>query len=161
MHYRTTEAEDFTASSPFIEIIWPEMDMLWQTQDSSWVKFDQIDLTEVEKIGFLAATELNHAGSISVHLDSLNGQKIGEVKITKTGRWKGWQGNKPPRKELLREFITKTLPIAGVHDLFFRFWVGDTYIQHLFYVDKINYYEKNAPYKKLEKKVISQLTSFG
>lgn len=157
LRYRITEAEDYTASSPFIEIIWPDLDMLWQTQDSSWIKFDGIDLTGVEKIGFTAATELIFAGSISIHLDSLNGPKIGNVRITKTGEWKGWQGNKPPRSELLREFIATLSQTEGTHDLYFRFWVGDTYIQHLFYLDRINYYEKDAPYRKHGKDVEKKL----
>lgn len=149
LHYRVTEAEDYSQSSPFIEIIWPDLDMLWQTQDSSWVKFDQIDLDKVRKIGFTVATELTLAGHITVHIDSLEGQEIGRVKITKTGNWEGWQGNKPPRRALLKEFTTEINPVDGIHDIYYRFWVGDTFIQHLFYLDKITYYEKDAPYLDL------------
>lgn len=157
LHYRITEAEDYHQASPFIEIIWPDLDMLWQTQDSSWIKFENIGLNDVERIGFLAATELDLAGEISVHLDSLNGEEIGRVKITKTGSWEGWQGRKPPQKELSKEFNAGIKETEGTHDLYFRFWVGDTYIQHLFYLDKIIYYEKNAPYRKLNRDLQKKL----
>ncbi|MCB0686639.1 MAG: DUF1553 domain-containing protein [Saprospiraceae bacterium] len=157
LRFRSTEAENYSQSSPFIEIIWPDLDMLWQTQDSSWVKFEKVDLDQVEKIGFVAATELNYAGDISVHLDSLNGPEIGRTKITRTGHWNGWQGSKPSQKNLLREFKADIKQTSGQHDIYFRFWVGDTYIQHLFYLDKINYYEKNAPYLQLTQEGKNQL----
>lgn len=143
LDYHVTEAEDYTQSSPLIELIWPELDMLWQIQDSSWIYFESVDLTKVQSIGFLAATPLPAAGSITIHLDSPVGKKIGEVHITKTGEWPGWQGSKPQEAHLLKEFKTGIAAATGRHDLYFRFWMGDTYIQHLFYLDKIIYYERS------------------
>lgn len=159
---RVVEAEEYAASSPLIELIWPDLDMLWQIQDSSWIRFEEVDLTGVEAIGFRAASVLQRAGAISVHLDDVNGEKIGEVAITKTGDWNGWQGRKPAEEKLWREFKTAIKPIEGKHDLYFRFWMGDTYIQHLFYLDKITYYERSprkAQYDRLLEQKLEELAA--
>src|SRR5690606_27749862 len=71
--HRVVEAEEYTKSSPLIELVRPDQDMLWQIQDSSWAYFRDVDLTDVEKIGFLAASPLNFAGTIAIHLDSIKG----------------------------------------------------------------------------------------
>lgn len=139
--HRVVEAEEYTKSSPLIELIKPDQDMLWQIQDSSWIYFREVDLTDVERIGFRTASALDFAGTISVHLDELNGPKIGEVKVTKSGDWPGWAWSRPTEAGLFAEFITPITPTEGKHKLYFRFGLGDTYIQHLFYLDKIIYYE--------------------
>ena len=140
--YRVVEAEEYSGSSPLIELIWPDLDMVWQVQDSSWIRFEQVDLTGVDRIGFRAASMLDRAGSISIHLDSPLGRKIGEVDVTKTGEWDGWQWSKPVDPSLFKTFVTALTPVEGRRDLYFRFWFGDTYIQHLFYLDKIIYFDK-------------------
>ncbi|MFY0653936.1 MAG: DUF1553 domain-containing protein [Cyclobacteriaceae bacterium] len=139
--HRVVEAENYYLSSPLIELISPTQDMVWQVQDSSWIKFEDVDLTKVNKIGFDAATQLNLGGRISIHLDSLTSPSIGEVKITKTGEWKSWSGRRP-NKQVIKEFQIDIPKIDGKRDIYYRFWVGDTYIQHLFYVDKIIYHEE-------------------
>lgn len=148
--HRVVEAEEYTQSSPLIELLRPDQEMLWQVQDSSWVYFRDVDLENIKKIGFLAASPLNFAGTISVHLDGLNGPEIGSVRVTKTGEWNGWQGNKPGEASLFKEFITELDPVSGRHDLYFRFGIGDTYIQHLFYLDKIIYYEAHPAKAKYD-----------
>ncbi len=148
LDYRVTEAEDFDECSPLIELIWPDLDMVWQVQDSAWIRFEEVDLTEVAQIGFRTATMLNDAGSISIHLDSLQGEKIGEVEIYQTGNWEGWQWSRPTETHLFHEYKTSIRPIQGTHDLYFRFGVGDTYVQHLFYLDKIIYHERSPRYRE-------------
>jgi hypothetical protein len=152
---RVVEAEDFDQASPLIELIWPDLDMLWQVQDSSWIRFDQVDLTSIVQIGFKAATILDFAGSVSVHLDDPTNESIGEVRITRTGHWEGWQGSKPDRPDLFKEFKATISPVEGVHDVYFRFWIGDTFIQHLFYLDQIVYHEKH-PKKQQYGKLLEQ-----
>lgn len=149
LDYRIMEAEDFVQCSPLVELIWPDLDMLWQVQDSSWVKYEDVDLSEVSQIGFRAATPLKHAGSITIYLDSLGGQKIGHTEIHKTGEWDGWQGNRPTEERLFRTFKASISPVNGKHDIYLHFGVGDTYIQHLFYLDKIVLHETSARYKSL------------
>lgn len=139
--HRVVEAEDYTKSSPLIELVKPDQDMLWQIQDSSWIYFREVDLSGIEKIGFQTASGLDFAGTISIHLDELDGPKIGEVKVTKSGDWPGWAWTRPTGPHLFSEAITPITPTEGKHRLYFRFGLGDTYIQHLFYLDKIIYYE--------------------
>lgn len=143
LDYRVVEAEEFYQSSHLIELIRPDQDMLWQIQDSSWIYFRDVDLSEVERIGFRVATMLDFAGTITVHLDRVDGPVIGTTQIHQTGKWDGWQWRRPSGEELFEVVITPILPTYGKHDLYFTFGMGDTYIQHLFYLDKIIYYEKN------------------
>ncbi len=157
LDYRVIEAEDYDQSSPLIELIWPNLDMVWQIQDSSWIKFEDVDLSAVEAIGFRASTMLQHAGSISIHLDSVAGEKIGSVPILKTGTWKNWQSSRPTEEHLFHEFKAPIHPVDGQHDLFFRFAVGDTYIQHLFYLDKIIFHEREARFRSLGPEVEKKL----
>jgi len=157
--YHVTEAEEYAQSSRLIELIWPNLDMLWQVQDSSWIRFDDVDLTDIEEIGFRAATILRYAGDISVHLDSLNGPEVGRVKITKTGDWDRWQSSRPVDENDFKEFKTKIKGVQGVHRVYLRFWVGDTFIQHLFYLDKIFYYEENPRYASYDQNLKQQLVA--
>lgn len=158
---RVVEAEEYQASSPLIELIWPDLDMLWQVQDSSWIRFDDVDLTGVERMGFRVATPLENAGAISVHLDAPDGERIGSVAVKKTGVWNGWQGRKPPKEDLWREVVTDLQPTEGVHDLYIRFWMGDTYIQHLFYLDKIIYHEATPRMAKYDQSFRGKLAELA
>ncbi len=160
LDYTYLEAEEFQVAGNYIELIWPDLDMLWQVMDSNWVKFESIDFTDVESLGFYAATALHHAGDISIHLDSLNSMAIGRVKVTKTGTWDGWQGSRPSR-DLVKEFNTDIQPVSGVHDVYFRFWLGDTYIQHLFYLDRVFFYKRAAPWRKLNPEIKQRITDLS
>ncbi len=135
--YRKFEAEIFEDSSPFIELT-IGLRSVDQIQDSSWVKYNNVNLTNVEQIGFTVASQLDDAGSIAIHIDSLNGKKIGEVGITKTGKWKSTADNTG-----LKEFKAEIEPINGSHMVYLRFYAGNTYAQNLFNLEKISYYEKN------------------
>lgn len=135
--YRKFEAEIFEDSSPFIELT-IGLRSVDQIQDSSWVKYNKVDLTNVEHIGFMAAATLDDAGRIVIHVDSLNGKEIGKVQISKTGEWKSTADNLG-----LKEFKAEILPTQGKHDLYLKFYVGNTYTQNLFNLEKMRYYEKN------------------
>ncbi len=146
LDYSMMEAEDFQESSDLIELIWPNLDMLWQVQDSSWVKYENIDMNRVTSLSFRCASPLKHAGRISVHLDSLEGPELGSVNVFKTGEWKRWGSNRPTEENLWRDYEIPVKDVEGKHDLYVRFWVGDTYIQHLFYLDKIRFNMRDPTY---------------
>ncbi|MEL6925290.1 MAG: DUF1549 domain-containing protein, partial [Bacteroidota bacterium] len=141
--YRMVEAEEFDLNSQLIELSNPQMDMIWQVQDSSWVMYEDVDLTEVGAIAVRVATQLEKAGHISLHLDSINGSHLGNVEIRKTGEWKSWQWARPTTDKLFKVFRTAIPPIKGKRDLYLRFHAGDTYIQHLYYIDQL-FYEMNT-----------------
>ena len=162
LDYRVVEAEEYHKSSDLIELIWPELDMVWQVQDSSWIMFESVDLTKVEKIGFRVASPLDWAGNISIHINEVNGPKIGEVKVTKTADWNGWQWSKPTEDNLFKIYSTFVKSQSGTHDIYFKFSKGDTFIQHLFYVDKIVYQIEGAKkdqYGKEMQNKLAQLVS--
>ncbi len=135
--YRIHEAESYYESSPFIELD-ESLKHLWQVQDSSWVKYDAIDLDAVQEIGFFASATIPYAGHIVIHLDSLEGEKIGEVKITKTAVAKRGIDT----RNNTREFKTAISQVKGTHDMYLRFYKGETYAGNLFFVDKMRFYEK-------------------
>lgn len=147
LDFLRTEAEEYYASSYFIELIWPELDVLWQVQDSSWIYFRDIDLRDIESISFRVATKLKNAGSISIHLDSVNAPALGFTKIHRTADWERWMNRRPPESKLYKEFEIKIPPQDGKHDLYVRFWVGDKYEQHLFFLDRITYHKNHPRYK--------------
>lgn len=133
------EAEEFYKSSPLIELMMPDRDMTWQVQDSSWIYFQQVPLQGIEGIQLQVATAINNPGSIEIYLDSLGGEKIGEVILKKSKHWDNWLWTKPPDKSYFKEYYLDIEPIDGDRDLYYRFKVGDSYYQHLFYLDKITY----------------------
>jgi len=135
--YRKFEAEMFEDSSPFIELT-VGLRSVDQIQDSSWVKYNKVDLTKVKKMGFVVASNLRDAGRIVICIDSLNGKEIGQLRIGKTGKWKSNADDSG-----LKEFKTDISPVEGEHEIYLKFFVGDTYAQNLFNLEKIIYYEKN------------------
>jgi len=140
--YRFTEAEAFDNTSPFIELD-GGLNFLWQIQDSSWASYNDVDLRKVNKMGFLVSASLKYAGDISIHLDSLDGRKIGQVRIT------GTEGSKVEEHGLkIMEFGVDIPEISGVHDIFLQFHKGESYVPHLFYLDKIFFYEKEPLMQK-------------
>lgn len=137
------QAEEFYRSSPLIELMMPDLDMTWQIQDSSWIYFQQVSLTGINKIKLDVATGLDNAGSIEIFLDSLGGKKLGEVAITKSAEWDGWLWTKPKDDSYFKDFYIDIEPTNGSHDIYFHFKVGDTFVQHLFYIDKITYLKES------------------
>ncbi|MEM9143406.1 MAG: DUF1553 domain-containing protein [Bacteroidota bacterium] len=128
--YRELQAESFYESSPFIELD-NSLSALWQVQDSSWVKYENVDLGRVKKIGFFASAKLGLAGQIALHLDSLKGPNMGIVTIRRTGK----------ERSDYREFTLEVDSLDGTHDIYLRFYKGEQYAGHLFYLDKMRLYE--------------------
>ncbi len=154
--YRSIEAEAFDEASPFIEFD-GTLNFLWQIQDSSWVRYDQVDLSKVDKIGFSAAADLDYAGDISIRLDSLLGKEIGKVSITNTKN-----STLVKQKQHLNEFIAEIPAVDGTHDIFLQFYKGESYQGHLFYVDNLFYYEKEPLMDKYDtefKRKLEQLAN--
>jgi len=149
--YRSIEAETFDEASPFIEFD-GTLNFLWQIQDSSWVRYDQIDLSKVHKIGFSAAANLDYAGDISIRLDSLSGKEIGKVRITNTKN-----STLVKHKQHLSEFIAEISPVEGSHDLYLQFHKGESYQGHLFYIDNLFYYEKEPIMDKYDREFKQKL----
>ncbi|GBF20177.1 MULTISPECIES: DUF1553 domain-containing protein [Arenibacter] len=149
--YRFVEAEAFDKTSPFIELD-GSLNFLWQIQDSSWASYNNVDLRKVNKMGFLASASLDYAGDISIHLDSLNGKKIGEVRISSTE-----SSNREENGLKLKEFIADIPEITSEHDVYLQFHKGDSYVAHLFYLDKIFYYEKEPLMEKYNKEIKQKL----
>ncbi|MEO9891080.1 DUF1553 domain-containing protein [Aurantibacter sp.] len=148
--YRIHEAESFYESSPFIELD-EGLQYLWQVQDSSWVKYDQLNLERIKEVGFFASAIIDYAGDIDIHLDSLNGRRIGKAKITKTGKGT----NVIENKENIREFKMAIDEVTGIHDVYLKFYKGDRFDGHLFYLDKMRFYEEE-PRMNLYDKAFNQ-----
>ena len=153
--YRRVEAEQYQASSKLIELLAPEQDVVWQVQDSSWIMFEDVDLSEVEKISFRCATTIS-GGFIEVRLDSLNGKKIGQTEVTTTGQWNRWAMTKPDTTGW-KEFTAPISTVSGEHDVYYLFRKNRDLQQHLFHLDWIYYHEKNPPKQKYGKKFNQQL----
>ncbi|MEM8968596.1 MAG: DUF1549 domain-containing protein, partial [Bacteroidota bacterium] len=153
--YRKVEAEQYQASSKLIELLAPEQDVVWQVQDSSWIMFEDVDLSEVEKISFRCATTIS-GGFIEVRLDSLNGKKIGQTEVTTTGQWNRWAMTKPEATGW-KEFTTAITPVSSKHDVYYLFRKNRDLQQHLFHLDWIYYHERNPPKQKYGKKFNQQL----
>ena len=158
--YRKVEAEDYHESSKLIELMAPEQDVVWQVQDSSWIMFEEVDLSEVNAISFQCATAIS-GGYIEVRLDSLEGKKIGQVEVTTTGQWDRWSMTKPEASRW-RAFKTPIVPTTGQHDVYYRFRVNRDLTQHLFHFDWLYYHEKKpvkAAYNAAFAKQLERLDS--
>ncbi|MEM9672483.1 MAG: DUF1553 domain-containing protein [Bacteroidota bacterium] len=153
--YRKVEAEQYQASSKLIELLAPDQDVVWQVQDSSWIMFEDVDLSEVERISFRCATTIS-GGFIEVRLDSLNGKKIGQTEVTTTGQWNRWSMTKPDASRW-KDFTTSITPVSGERDVYYLFRKNRDLQQHLFHLDWIYYHERNPLKEKYSEKFNQQL----
>ncbi|MCB0633708.1 MAG: DUF1549 domain-containing protein [Lewinella sp.] len=93
--YRRIQAEFFDKSSAFIELIAPDQNALFQIQDTSWIRFDQVDLSRVANISFRYASPFG--GYVEARLNSQFGPLIGNLYLPPTAppsdpeRWAKWQ----------------------------------------------------------------------
>ncbi|MEM7369639.1 MAG: DUF1553 domain-containing protein [Bacteroidota bacterium] len=98
--YRKIEAEHFDESSSFIEAAAPEQNTLFQLQDTSWIRFEQMDLTKVEAISLHYSSPFG--AFVEVRLRSQHGPKIGEGYFAQTAqpstknRWDYWKTLRVP-----------------------------------------------------------------
>lgn len=135
--YRQVEAEEFQDKSRFIELVGHDQASIWQVQDSSWVMYEQVDLTDVNaiSIGYASLT----GARVEIRLDSMLGTVIGEGKFGVTA--KRFPGNRPEQWQTLTVPI---LPTEGKRDIFYYFKKDQIYAQDLVRVDWLNYHEKSA-----------------
>ena len=112
--YRHIEAEHFDKSSAFIELIAPDQDALFQIQDTSWIRFEALDLTGIQSISFRYATP--YGGFIEARLGHQSGKLIGRLPLPVTAarsdpkRWKKW-----------RTLDMTIQPVRGRQDLYLVF----------------------------------------
>lgn len=112
--YRKIEAEHFDESSSFIEAAAPKQNTLFQLQDTSWIRFEQMDLTEVEAISLHYSSPFG--AFVEVRLGSQHGLKIGEGYFAQTAQ--------PSTKNRWDYWTTLRVPIdqtTKVQDVFFVF----------------------------------------
>ena len=156
--YRKVQAEEFHNSSKLIELMAPDQDVIWQVQDSSWIMFEDVDLTDIVAIDFNCATAIS-GGFIDVRLDAVDGPLIGSTEVTTTGQWDGWSMKKPEPAKWKR-FRTELKPVEGKHDIYYVFRVNKDLTQHLFHLDWIYYHEqnpRNASYSNTFKQKLDEL----
>jgi len=145
LDYRKVEAESMHNNHRIIELIPDGQDIVWQIQDSTWIMFEDVDLTDVEAISFRVATPLS--GFIEVHRDSLMGKKLGEVIVPTTGTWGNPMMVKPEPVKW-RTLKTAVVPSEGKHDVYYLFRQHKHPGQHLFHLDWVYYHEKQPEKNK-------------
>lgn len=136
--YRKIEIETFDDSGGFIELTAPHQKTIFQVQDSSWLRFEQVDLTSIEAISYRYATPFG--GFIEVHLDSLNGKTISHFSLPLTAsvnssylnKWKKWRTLKVP--------IEAT---TGVHDIYLVFRKDKIADADLLRLDWLSFHEQS------------------
>ena len=126
--YRHVEAEHFDESSAFIELAAPEQNTLFQIQDTSWIRFEELDLTDIKSISFRYTTPFG--GFIEARLGHQTGKLIGKLQLPPTARpsdrnrWKKWRVLEMPIS-----------PVAGKKDVFFYFRKDQHQDSDLFRID--------------------------
>lgn len=136
MGHRKLEVEYFDESSSFIELTSPEQTTIFQVQDTSWVMFEDIDLTNIEAISYRYATP--YSGFIELRLGSQFGKMISRTSLVATAspndrkRWEKWRTIKVPVKET-----------RGKHDIYFVFKKDRHNHQDLFRIDWFFFHGKN------------------
>lgn len=141
--YLFVEAEEFQASSAFIELVMHDQRSVWQVQDSSWIMFEDVDLTDIESISMNYASL--YGAVVDLRIDEALGPKIGEVKLRVTEE--RFPDNKPEHWTVLQAEIQ---PTSGRHDLYFYFRKDQEYAQDLLRLDWVFFNKKEAQYLRLD-----------
>nr|WP_262713137.1 DUF1553 domain-containing protein [Anseongella ginsenosidimutans] len=150
--YRKTEAEEFQDKSSLIELVSHDQQSIWQVQDSSWIMFEDVDLTGVEAISFGYASL--YGAIVEIHLDSPLGPQIGEVTLDVTAG--GFPGNAPETWVVAKASIT---PVAGKRDIYYYFKKDQQFAQDLLRMDWVFYHEKDPLYKKMGPESLRKITA--
>ena len=135
--YHKIEAEHFDESSSFIELAAPEQKTLFQIQDTSWIRFEEIDLTEVEAISYRYSSPFG--AFCKVRLGSPHGQVISEFRFSPTAtpstkdRWSYWETIRIPIEA-----------VKGKQNVFFTFQKDKIPDSDLVRIDWLFFHEKNA-----------------
>jgi hypothetical protein len=149
--YRKTGAEEFQDKSSLIELVAHDQKSIWQVQDSSWIMFEEIELTGIEAVSFGYASL--HGAIVEIRLDDPLGPKIGEAKMGVTG--KSFPSNKPENWAVAKTTIQ---PVNGVHDVYYYFKKDRVFAQDLVRVDWVFYHEKDPAYKRLGREFMQKMT---
>jgi hypothetical protein len=142
LDYRKVSAAEFQDKSSFIELVAHDQKSIWQVQDSSWIMFEAVDLTDVQALSFGYASL--YGAILEIRLDEPLGPKIGEVKLGVTA--KGFPGNKPEQWRTVKAPIQE---VEGKRNLFIYFRKDRHYTQDLLRLDWIFYHQKNPKYLAL------------
>lgn len=150
--YRKTEAEEFQDKSSLIELVTHDQKSIWQVQDSSWIMFEDIQLSGVEAISFGYASL--YGAIVEIHLDSPLGPKIGEVTLGVTAT--GFPGNKPESWAVATAPIR---PVEGTRDVYYYFRKDKHFAQDLLRMDWVFYHEGDPVYKKMGPEALRKITA--
>ncbi len=150
MDYRRVEAEEFQDKSTFIELVGHDQKSIWQVQDSSWIMFENVDLTNVKSISFGYASL--YGGIVEIRLDHPLGEKIGEVTLGVTGE--EFQGNRPGRWSEKEAAIEKT---NGRHNVYYYFRRDEQFAQDLLRLDWIFYNEQEPLYAREGPQILDKI----
>ncbi|WP_162342334.1 DUF1553 domain-containing protein [Cyclobacterium salsum] len=150
--HRRVEAEEFQDKSRFIELVGHDQASIWQVQDSSWVMYEQVDLTEVEAIslGYASLT----GAKVEIRLDSMLGTKIGEGTFGVTAN--GFPGNRPEQWQTLTVPIQ---PTEGKRDVYYYFKKDGIFAQDLVRVDWLYYQEKSPEIDRYSAEIRAKIDS--
>ncbi|MEZ5038383.1 MAG: DUF1549 domain-containing protein [Saprospiraceae bacterium] len=152
--YRKVEAEYFDESSAFIELVAPEQEVLFQIQDTSWIRFEDMDLTEVTAISFHYASPFG--GFIEARLGSPTGPLIGQIRLVPTAspldrnRWENWR--------------TQNMPVqatSGEQNLYFVFKKDKFQDADLMRIDWLEFHEKTSRKEKYDLSFQQQLEALA
>ncbi len=154
LDYHKIEAEHFDESSSFIELLAPNQDALFQIQDTSWIRFDNIDLTDVRNIEFRYVSPFG--GFIEARLGAQNGKIIGKLKLPPTGkrndkrRWEKWEN------------ITMSIkPVQGPETVYLVFKKDKFRDSDLFRIDWFQLHHQDPRFAKYGKKLYSNLVELS
>lgn len=152
--YRKVEAEHFDKSSAFIELAAPRQNTLFQIQDTSWIRFQEVDLTGIEAISFRYASPFG--GYIEARLGSQTGPQIGMLFLDPTAspsdrkRWEKWR--------VLDMQIEAT---TGKHLLYFVFKKDQIRDSDLFRIDWIQFHKGKSRMQAYDQDFQKQLESLA
>ena len=95
-------------------------------QNNDWVKYSNIDLTNMNSIEALASSQTS-GGNLEIFIDGLDNELLGTISITNTTGWQKYES-----------FNANIADVTGVHDVFFKFTGGNGF---LFNLDSVSFSE--------------------
>ncbi|MDX2247306.1 MAG: DUF1553 domain-containing protein [Bacteroidia bacterium] len=149
MGFRRVEAEEYQDHSRFIELTSPDQLSVFQIQDSSWIMYENVDMTAVERMSFRISSQ-KAGGWIDVYVDSLYGEKQASIKVPVTRDWKKWQVIQTPVR-----------PVKGKHNLYLSFRMNGIPESDLFRIDWLEYHLKNPEWEKYGPEMKNQLETLA
>ena len=154
LDYHKIEAEHFDESSSFIELLAPNQDALFQIQDTSWIRFDNIDLTDVRNIEFRYVSPFG--GFIEARLGAQNGKVIGELKLPPTAK-----KNEKRRWEKWRNITMSITEVQGPKTLYFVFKKDKFRDSDLFRLDWFQLHHHDPLFAKYGKNIYHDLVELS